>query len=139
MSELVIIRPEQSAEALARKIEAAPGPARVVAGTGGKKIRLLDGRVIGPIGGEALRNALQRKIVRYPDGHETVVSAQRDLSGRSGLQQALDRGAVVIKEVEVVEDLPVQTVAGPSVATQKNAAAADLKAREEFVGNNAIR
>jgi hypothetical protein len=63
MSDLVIVRPDQSAEALHRKIEAAPGPSRVVAGTGGKMLRWPDGHVTGPIDGEALRGALNRGAV----------------------------------------------------------------------------
>jgi hypothetical protein len=63
MPDIVIIRPENSAAALNQKLEAQPGPSRVVPGTGGKRLRWPDGHVTGPIGGEALRHALNRGAV----------------------------------------------------------------------------
>jgi hypothetical protein len=55
VSDLVIIRADQSAGA---KLEAAPGPSRVVAGTGGKIVRMPSGaRVVA--GGELLKSALR--------------------------------------------------------------------------------
>jgi hypothetical protein len=99
MSELIIIRPEDSCEALRMKIEARPGPAII------------------PAGG-ADRNG---RVVRMPSGQEIT-------AGGELLKMALRNGGVIVAFA------PDTVVYGPSVADQKNEAAAALKARESFVG-----
>jgi hypothetical protein len=97
MPELVFIRPENTAAALAAKIEAQPGPVRLLPGGG--------------------------KIVRMPNGEQKYCSAR-------ALHDALRCGGVII------DDAPANVQYGPSVTEQKNGAAADLTARESFVGTN---
>ena len=99
MSDLVIIRPDESAEALCRKIENRKGPAII------------------PAGG-ADRNG---RVVRMPSGQEIT-------AGGELLKMALRNGGVI------VACAPDTMYHGPSVADQKNEAAAALKARESFVG-----
>ena len=94
---LVVVQTDKRTSAeIAQQESTRPGPSLVVAGTGGKMLRWPDGHVTGPIGGEALRHAL-------------------------------NRGAKVIGEE------PVQSVNGPSITEQKNAAAADLSKQIEAV------
>lgn len=127
MSELVIIRPEDSAAVLGQRIENRPGPARVVVGTGGKRLRFHDGHEV-VIGGEALRHALRKRRISKPfvagdvihDGKEIVIDS-------AVLSNWLRRGAMDLGPAcVVVGEEPVQFADGPSVAEQKNEAAADL-------------
>ena len=54
--DLIVVGREKSPEQLA----AIERPTFVVAGTGGARIKFPDGRIVGPIAGEALRHALAR-------------------------------------------------------------------------------
>ncbi len=115
MSDLVIIKSDSPAAIANRE-----RPTIVLPG-GGKRIRLLNGREV-VIGGEALRIALQKKIVRFPNGQEVEVSHASMLRGRSQLQRALDQGAKIVKEVEIIGDEPMNLKRGPSVPEQQNEA-----------------
>src|SRR5713226_6787895 len=96
---------------------------------GGKRIRLLNGREV-VIGGELLKAALQKKIVRFPNGQEVEVSHASMLRGRSQLQRALDQGAVIVKEVEIIGEEPMNLKRGPSVEEQQNAALRENNAQQ---------
>lgn len=78
--DLVVIGRDKSPEQQA----AIERPTFVVAGTGGKKIKFPDGRIVGSIGGEALRHALARGAVVVSD--EPV----KTFFGKSALEQRAD-------------------------------------------------
>jgi len=73
-----------------------PGPRFVKAGTGGQIIRLKDGRVVGPIGGEALRLALKNGA--------TVVEEKpvEFISGPSIAQQQAEAAKDMGAQIEAV-------------------------------------
>lgn|SRR5947209_879735 len=75
MSDLVIIRPDESAEALNRKIENWPGPAILPAGgadRNGRVVRMPSGKEI-TAGGELLKMALRNGGVIIAFAPDTVV------------------------------------------------------------------
>lgn len=118
------------AQALAQKIEAQPGPPRLLPG-GGKRLRFHDGHEV-VIGGEALRVALQRRRIQKPyifgdvinNGAEIVVDA-------SAVQGWLNRGATLLGPMcTIVGEEPLRAVPGPSIADQKDAARESQRHRE---------
>lgn len=81
-SDLVVIGRERSPEQQA----AIERPTFVVAGTGGSKLKLKDGRIIGPFGGELLRMA------KINNPGAVVVSEEKPKTflGKSVLEQQAD-------------------------------------------------
>src|SRR6266849_1022907 len=95
---LVVVQTDKrTAAEIAQQEYTAPGPARVVVGTGGKHLRWPDGHETGPIGGEALRNAL--KLGAVVIGQEPVQFAygpsQAEQHGQSvaAMNSAIEAGA----------------------------------------------
>ncbi len=73
---LVVVQTDKrTAAEIAQQEYTAPGPARVVVGTGGKLLRWPDGHETGPIGGEALRNALKLGAVVIGEEPQTNEAA----------------------------------------------------------------
>ncbi len=114
MSDIVVVSPEVKAADRERPTIVLPG--------GGKRIRLLNGREVVIGGDENLRRVLAQKIVRFPDGREVEVSHGVMLRGRSQLQRALDQGAKIVKEVEIIGEEPMNLKRGASVPEQQNQA-----------------